>query len=298
MKIPIMTRITVAFPAAAGFAIIIFAAATPAIICGFVVTGLGVVAYILAFKDMNMGAMSALPMRVKDILLIVILLVGGFTGLLAGNVARKQRGGSMLAAIMGIVGGAMMLGGLFIPMSKRVSKSFLAMLPFSMFESNDGVTVGIGAILLLVMLLWAIAAVISFCNVPGRKGPTAQALGRSASGCMTGGSVLLILVFLVIFFAANRNNPDPVPAGVGMITVILGVSGMILILPLGLAALAVGLERTPVLATAVGMGGSPQMMQGTPSSQARLQELQRLLEHGAITGQEYEDKRRKILESL
>ncbi|MDP6635417.1 MAG: SHOCT domain-containing protein [Phycisphaerae bacterium] len=303
--IPAMTRIGAAFPAIAGVIIIIVGAAVPKLACGIIVTGLGVFMYLTTLFDTDtQHALNLMPRGAKDIMLIYVLILFGVTGLLAGSLAKTQRPRSLFASIMGILGGAMLLGGLLIPLSSGKAESCLIMVPVNLIKMERGAPAATGAFIGLTILLWAIAAIISFCNVPGRRSSAAKSMGSSTYTCLVIGSITLVIAILIIVFS-QVPEAQIGPVALGMLKMILWITGLFLILPLGLAALAISLQNEPVVPLVVpapavvpvvvpAVVASP----GAHSNQARLAELQRLLEQGAITGQEYDEQRNKIISSV
>ncbi len=233
-----------------------------------------------------------------------ILVLSGLTGLIAGSLARRRRPGSNLAAIMGVLGGVMFLAGLFLPLLPQEGGSFIAMMPVQMLKAGQGVVAAIGAIVALGMLLWVIASIISLCNIPGRRAGAAKSMGTSSFVCLLIGSMALLLALMISTLGGVRNASQFGLAVLMTLKMILWIIGLLLMLPMGLAAVAISLNNDPALVPA--FAAPPIVPTIVPtvgamapnSSQARLQELQGLFEKGLITSQEYEAQRNKIITSL
>jgi len=293
--IPPMVRFGAAFPAAAGVLIIVAAAAMPKLVCSLMVTGTGAFAYIMTITDEGMrNALSVLPREADRIIIIYVLILAGLTGLLAGCLAKRHRPGSSLASIMGILGGLMFLGGLFLPVMPKASGACLAMTTLELLRMKQGMAVATGAMLSLGMLLWAIAAIISFFNIPGRRDGPARSMGSSAYACMVIGATTLLLAFLVTTFSSVRGETQILMVAAVSVKTLLWIIGVFLILPMGLAGVAISLSSAAAIAPPPSLVTTP----GAHISQDRLQELLGLYERGMITRQEYEEQRSRIISSL
>ncbi len=305
-NIPASVRFGAAFPGLAGIVIIIAAAATPKLACGIIVTAIGLLAYASTLMGSNsQQAMNILPRGgAGNAMLIYILVLSGLTGLLAGAMAKRHRPGSALAAIMGILGGLMFPAGLFLPIMPKNSGSCVAMMPVNLMRmGNESATVT-GAIIALGLLLWLIASVICLCNIPGRRAGAARSMGTSSYVCLMIGAGALLLALMISVLGSIRNNEQFGPAVLMMLKMIMWIVGLLMMLPMGLAAVAISLSNDPEIVPAY--GAPPVAATIVPataatiphSSQARLQELQGLFEKGLITSQEYEAQRNKIITSL
>jgi hypothetical protein len=303
--IPGSVRFGAALPGIAGIVIIIAAAATPKLACSVIVTALGLLTYAAALLGPNtQQTMNLLPRGgAGNTVLIYVLILSGLTGLLAGSMAKRHRPGSNLAAILGILGGLMFPAGLFIPIMPKVGGSSLAMIPVEMMRTNIQVAMVTGAVIALGMLLWLIASIICLCNIPGRRPGAARSMGASSFTCMMIGAGSLLLALIITFTSSIGDKAQYGPALMVMLKMIFGIVGLMLMLPMGLAALAISLNNDAELVQAYAappIAGMTPAMAATisHSSQARLQELQGLFEKGLITSQEYEAQRNKIISSL
>jgi hypothetical protein len=306
-----LVKIFFVFPAAAGIALVIVAATVSGPARGIVTAALGALGCIVLIavaEDFQAQRSSSYwffgMFGFREVVGYVVFLVA-MGLLLGGSRARWHVPWSLLAAVLGTVGGALAIFHLVLPYLPR--DTMPVELAVDLIDTENATVLGIA--LLLSFGLTVAAAIVCFANWkrrgrgPGRLGNTAFWLALSG--------------LLVLFLGIWGEMLDAAPSRGSSLLRLTSLAvkwavtslGYLLLLPLGISDLLVSTSRTP------DGGVSRTRPRPAPARREedlpvapvaaaaddvkdRLQQLKSLYEEGLITQEEFEMKRKRLVEEL
>ncbi len=249
------------YPLIAGIATIVAAAVARGRLRGGILVGLGLLTVVVNLTGANVLPQFSqmLAQGVSDsartAALTVLLGFAGWSLLWAGAGVVAGREWDRLPKILAAVGGALFVLHLLLPILPSQAGATLLGFPFKLLtaEAVPPEAKGLGALILLSMVLNVIGSVVGFCLAGSRTG-TGLAKGiRVLAVC---GVVLLLLTPLyALLLAVGSSSETLAPALLAYVKFLCTGIGLFAVIPLGLADL-LGAGTSPA-AFAAGAGPAP-----------------------------------------
>jgi hypothetical protein len=307
------------YPLIAGVILIIAAFVAPPLIASAIAVALGLLVYLVLLLSEGARGLPWLDILSTRGVWVQLMMGLGLSGVLAGCIAKRQRPGSKVISIVGIVGGAMLVGAMLLPVLPGYAGRLILGIPFKMFSKADGTLEHMMALLLIGgFLAWLASGILSIVNIPSRREDSAGMIADRTFQVFMGGVGLLLFASLLSIFEAD--GAGFVFAGfLGIIKVWLFIAGFFAMIPLGAAGLMVAIEdgglgsvfqaranagakRPARVRVATSRAPAPPgaasrapAAQEQMSPEMALLQLQRLYEQGRITAEQYEQQRRQIM---
>ena len=227
------------------------------------------------------------------------LAVAGIGGILTGALANAARPASRIALCVAGLGGLCYLGGLAAPFALGRPQRSAVLMAVNRLRNPGGF--GVGFALSLGIALVCVASLVCVANLirwRATRGLAQVTLGLLVAAMALGAAARAAPALAPLLRSGRPGLWAAFALALAASKYVLWFGGLILLAPAGAADLITNLARPPAVVpgTAPGSGGATGPP--TPSAIDRLTELQSMREQGLITDNEFETKRRRIVDEI